>query len=159
MREWKPPPSKGDAYAQHNLVVLYVIKGQGVPQDYVHTYVWYKLGAANGGKSGAVLRDELAIRMSSEQISAAQKLARASKPNPMNATPCPSKRPPSPTCGRSPRLWKCLNPLHKDIITEFRRLLPVKPHSMWMTMLSDDGDRAQRLSFQLYSARVSAFRS
>jgi hypothetical protein len=34
-----------------------------------------------------------------------------------------------------------------DIITEFRRLLPVKTHSMWKTVLSDDGDRARRLSF------------
>ena len=46
-----------------------------------------------------------------------------------------------------------------DIITESRRLLPVKTRSMWTTVLSDDGDRARRLSCQLYSARVSAFRS
>jgi len=45
------------------------------------------------------------------------------------------------------------------IITESRRLLPVKTRSMWTTVLSDDGDRERRLSFQLYSARVSAFRS
>ena len=84
--------------SQRRLGLLYE-RGDCLPQDYVQTYIWYKLGAANGGKSGAVLRDELAIRMTSEQISTAQKLARAWKPNPMKATPCPSKRPPSRTCG------------------------------------------------------------
>ena len=46
-----------------------------------------------------------------------------------------------------------------DIITEVRRLLPVKTRSMWTTVLSDDGDRARHRSCQLYSARVSALRS
>jgi hypothetical protein len=46
-----------------------------------------------------------------------------------------------------------------DIITESRRLLPVKTRSMWTTVLSDDGDRARRLSCQLHSARVSAVRN
>ncbi len=45
-----------------------------------------------------------------------------------------------------------------DIITESRRLLPVKTRSMWTPVLSDDGDRARRFSCQLHSARVSAFR-
>lgn len=35
-----------------------------------------------------------------------------------------------------------------DVITESRRLLPVKPRSMWTTALSDHGDRAQPLSCQ-----------
>ncbi len=39
-----------------------------------------------------------------------------------------------------------------DIITESRRLLPVKTRSMWTTVLSDHDDRARRLSCQLHSA-------
>lgn len=46
-----------------------------------------------------------------------------------------------------------------DIITEFCRLLPAKSRSMWTIVLSDDSDRTRRLSFQVYSARVSAFGS
>jgi hypothetical protein len=53
----------------------------------------------------------------------------------------------------------CTKQDHYDLITESRRLLPVKTCSLWTTVLSDHGDRARRLSFQLYSARVSAFRS
>ena len=51
-----------------------------MPQDYVQAYMWYKLGAANGGKSGAVLRDALATRMTSDQLAEAQKLVREWKP-------------------------------------------------------------------------------
>jgi hypothetical protein len=39
-----------------------------------------------------------------------------------------------------------------DIFTESRRLLPMKTCSMWTTLLLDDGNRARRLSFPLYSA-------
>ena len=47
-----------------------------------------------------------------------------------------------------------------DIMTKFRRLLPVKTRSIWTTGVSDDnGDRERRTSFQVYSVRISAFRS
>jgi hypothetical protein len=42
--------------------------------------MWYKLGAANGGTSGAIMRNDLAIRMTSDQLSEAKKLAREWKP-------------------------------------------------------------------------------
>ena len=50
--------------------------------------------------------------------------------------------------------WKGLCAKHDlyEIITESRRLLPVKTRSMWTTVLSDHGDRARRLSCQLHSA-------
>ena len=56
--------------------------GRGVTQDFVQAYMWYKLGAANGGKSGAIMRDELAARMTSDQLAEAKKLAREWKPKP-----------------------------------------------------------------------------
>jgi len=51
-----------------------------VPKDYVQAYMWYKLGAAKGGTSGAIMRDELATRMTSDQLAEAKKLAREWKP-------------------------------------------------------------------------------
>ena len=65
--------------AQRRLGLLYE-RGDGVPKDYVQAYMWYKLGAANGGKSGAIMRDELAVRMTSDQLTEANKLAREWKP-------------------------------------------------------------------------------
>jgi hypothetical protein len=55
-------------------------RGDGVPQDYVQAYMWYTLGAANGAKRGAALRDALAKRMTPDQIAEAQQLAQEWKP-------------------------------------------------------------------------------
>jgi TPR repeat protein len=55
-------------------------RGDGVPKDYVQAYMCYKLGAANGGTSGAIMRDGLATRMTSDQLAEAKKLARGWKP-------------------------------------------------------------------------------
>jgi TPR repeat protein len=81
VRWYRRSAEQGNDLAQRRLGLLYE-RGDGVPQDYVQAYMWYKLGAANGTKSGAVLRDELAIRMTSDQILAAQKLVREWKPKP-----------------------------------------------------------------------------
>ena len=70
---------QGNDLAQRKLGLLYE-RGDGVQQVYVQAYMWYKLGAANGVKSGVLLRDELAIRMTSDQLVEAQKLAREWKP-------------------------------------------------------------------------------
>jgi len=32
-------------------------RGDGVRKDYVQAYIWYELGAANGGNTGAIMRD------------------------------------------------------------------------------------------------------
>ena len=47
LREWRPLAEQGDAYAQHNLGVLYA-NGQGVPEDYVQARQWYEKAAAQG---------------------------------------------------------------------------------------------------------------
>ena len=71
--------NQGNDIAQRKLGLLYE-RGDGVPQDYVQAYMLYKLGAASGVKAGVVLRDALAIRMTSDQLVEAQKLAREWKP-------------------------------------------------------------------------------
>lgn len=43
--------------------------------------MWYKLGTVNGGTVGALQRDELAIRMTSDQFVEAKKLAREWTPH------------------------------------------------------------------------------
>jgi TPR repeat protein len=64
---------------QRRLGLLYE-RGDGVPKDYAQPYMWYKLRAANGGTSGAIMRDGLATRMTSDQLAEAKKLARGWKP-------------------------------------------------------------------------------
>lgn len=71
--------NQGNDLAQRRLGLLYE-RGDGVPQDFVQAYMWYKLGAASGVKAGVVLRDALAIRMTSDQLVEAQKLVREWKP-------------------------------------------------------------------------------
>jgi uncharacterized protein len=52
-------------------------KGIGVTQDNVQAYMWYDLVTqTNNDKSAAIYRDTLASRMTQEQISEAQRLAR-----------------------------------------------------------------------------------
>jgi TPR repeat protein len=72
--------NQGNDLAQRKLGLLYE-RGDGVPKDYVQAYMWYTLGAANGGTIGALQRDELAVRMTSDQLVEAKKLARGWKPN------------------------------------------------------------------------------
>ena len=71
--------NQGNELAQRKLGLLYE-RGDGVQQDFVQAYMWYKLGAASGVKAGVVLRDALAIRMTSDQLLEAQKLAREWRP-------------------------------------------------------------------------------
>ena len=69
---------QGDAQAQYDLGYAYD-KGQGVPQDYVEAYKWRKLAIARASadklKQYAESRDELAQRMTPQQLAEAQKRA------------------------------------------------------------------------------------
>jgi TPR repeat protein len=58
LKEWKPKAEQDDARAQSNLAVLY-LNGQGVPQDYVRTLVWFNIAAANGHGKAGKQRDKL----------------------------------------------------------------------------------------------------
>ena len=55
-------------------------EAQGVPQDFVQAYMWFHLAATNGEEPSAEKREILAMKMTSDQITEAQKLAREWKP-------------------------------------------------------------------------------
>jgi uncharacterized protein len=74
LKEWTPLAEQGDAFAQHNLGVMYG-NGQGVPQDYVRAHMWSNLSASQGSEGAAKVRDIVAERMTPFQIEQAQKLS------------------------------------------------------------------------------------
>ncbi len=80
---------QGYAWAQNNLGVMYA-NGQGVPQDYIQAQMWYNLAASDltgDDREWAVKnRDEIAEKMTSEQIAEAQRLAREWKPKSSGAS-------------------------------------------------------------------------
>ena len=76
--------NQGNELAQQRLGLLYE-RGDGVPKDFVQAYMWYKLGTAKGGTPGTIRRDDLATRMTSDQLAAAKKLAREWQPKPIEA--------------------------------------------------------------------------
>ena len=45
---FRPLAEQGDAYAQYNLGKMYVIGGQGVPEDDKEAVKWYRLAAEQG---------------------------------------------------------------------------------------------------------------
>jgi TPR repeat protein len=54
--------------------------GQGVPQDFVQTHMWFNLAAAQGNAEAKNFRNLIAKDMTSEQIAEAQRLAREWRP-------------------------------------------------------------------------------
>ena len=66
---------QGDAMAQFNVGVTYR-NGWGVVADYVVAHMWYDISATNGLEIAAGNREKLAKKMTSEDISKAQALAR-----------------------------------------------------------------------------------
>jgi TPR repeat protein len=71
---------QGFADAQYNLGFLYD-QGEGVTQDYVLAHMWWDLAAARGNENAAIDRDDLAAhKMTSDQITEAQRMAREWKP-------------------------------------------------------------------------------
>jgi TPR repeat protein len=64
--------------AMHELGLMY-FDGKGVPQDFVTAYMWLNLAAARSPAeetNAAEARDEIARKMTREQIAEGQKLAR-----------------------------------------------------------------------------------
>jgi TPR repeat protein len=70
---------QGNADAQATLGFRYE-RGQGVPRDYVLAHMWLSLAAANGSSAAPQALDELAAKMTPDQIAEAQRLAREWKP-------------------------------------------------------------------------------
>jgi TPR repeat protein len=71
--------NQGDAPAQWWLGGMYEA-GWGVPQDYVVAHMWFNLLAAQGDFKSASKRDELAAKMTPDQLAEVQRLAREWKP-------------------------------------------------------------------------------
>jgi len=66
---------RGNAGAQGNLGGMYG-NGKGVIQDNVYAHLWWNIAASSGNKDAVTNRDIVAGKMTSADISAAQKLAR-----------------------------------------------------------------------------------
>ncbi|MDD9308388.1 tetratricopeptide repeat protein [Aeromonas hydrophila] len=65
---------QGDADAQFALGVMYQ-DGLGIPQDYIKSYAWLSVSAANGDKNAARFRDYSADKLSKQALIEAQALA------------------------------------------------------------------------------------
>ncbi len=70
---------QGNASAQYNLGVMYD-NGQGVSQDYVFAHMWSNLAASQGNEDAVKQCDEIATKMTPDQLAEAQRLAREWKP-------------------------------------------------------------------------------
>jgi hypothetical protein len=67
--------AQGDAVAMSRLGVMHY-SGNGVPQDLVRAHMWFDLAASQGNERAAASREELAKKLTPDQIAEAQKLAR-----------------------------------------------------------------------------------
>ncbi len=90
--ELEPLAAAGDARAQLLLGRMHAA-GQGVLQDYVRAHLLLNLAAASGVDGASVARDELAGRMTPQQIADAQSLAAAWVATPAAGTTAPDPAP------------------------------------------------------------------
>jgi TPR repeat protein len=79
LKWYRRAADQGYPRAQHHLAFLY-FAGLHVPQDYVLSYMWENLAAAQGEMGARESRDRIAADMTREQIAEAQRLARDWKP-------------------------------------------------------------------------------
>ena len=70
---------QGFAICQNSLGAMYA-NGKGVPQDFVLAHLWFNLAAAQGHEEARKNRDNVAGRMTPDQIAEAQRMAREWKP-------------------------------------------------------------------------------
>ena len=75
IRWCKKLAEQGFVPAQSSLGAIY-FGGQGVPQDYITSHMWYNLAAANGDEDAVKNRDIVAGKMSQADVSEAQRRAR-----------------------------------------------------------------------------------
>ena len=72
---YKLSAEQGNANAHLSLGLSYAL-GQGVIQDNIYAHMWANISASSGNKNAFKVRDIIAKRMTSADISTAQKLAR-----------------------------------------------------------------------------------
>ena len=77
MKWFRLAAEQGNANAQNNLGHMYA-EGQGVPQDFVqaHMGITWPLLAPTNDKFYAKIRDQVAVKMTPNQIAESQRLAR-----------------------------------------------------------------------------------
>ena len=75
MRWFRLAAEQGNARAQSNVGMMFD-NGDGVAQDYVLAHMWYNIAAANGDNKAADARENVASRMTTADISEAQRRAR-----------------------------------------------------------------------------------
>jgi TPR repeat protein len=80
-RWYRKAADQGNTASQVSLGLMYN-QGMGVPQDYVSAHMWFNLAAASGYAGAANSRDDVATKMTPEQVAEAQRLAREWKPKP-----------------------------------------------------------------------------
>ena len=66
---------QGQVIAQNNLAVSYEV-GEGLPKDSVRSYMWYEIASKNGYEEATKYRNEISQKMTSVDISEAQKMAK-----------------------------------------------------------------------------------
>ena len=66
---------QGNYAAQYELGKMYKA-GEGVPRDNVQAHMWYNIASANGNELAGESRDEIALKMTAEEIAEAQAMAR-----------------------------------------------------------------------------------
>ena len=77
---YRKAAEQNDAVGQYNLGAC-CFSGQGVSQDYVEAYKWFNLAAAQGISPAKDSRNNVAQRMTPDQIADAQKLSREFQPH------------------------------------------------------------------------------
>ena len=78
-RWYRLAADQGNASGQHSLGRMYAA-GLGVSQDPVTAYKWFNLAVGNGDTTATKSRDDLGAKMTTMQITEAQKLSRDWKP-------------------------------------------------------------------------------
>ena len=71
VRLYKLVAEAGDAYAQNALGEMFR-NGLGVSEDKVMAYVWFDISGSNGYELGETYRDQMAKKMTSQEITKAQ---------------------------------------------------------------------------------------
>jgi TPR repeat protein len=65
---------KGYVEAQSSLATMYEY-GEGVLTNYVRAYMWYNIAAYHDSEDGAKLKENIANKMTREQIAKAQEMS------------------------------------------------------------------------------------
>ena len=67
--------AQGNLFAKLNLGVFFERGIPGAPRDLVRAHMWYNLAAAQGHTDAGQLRDDIAVDMTPQQVSDAQRMA------------------------------------------------------------------------------------